>query len=857
MNEKGRSQWREYVDPAEFFNFTGWDRCYLGLFLKQFDVYAKIGYSFPDWLLFMAQRDMALLHFNLESEGLDTQINWKSIPYRYGMTMTESSADGLIYVWIQVKKSNYLIIPQKEVANMLATLLPIAKREENKPRDTPMALAFHREEKLTPDGRRASELILRKLLQYYNDYHDQIHLAPYTTIVGPSGIGKSFSIQQIATQHDVYVVYTSLARKGSDVYPRRSAIADILPQSSIRQTLVEFWECYLTINLCEVAICKEVGISPAGFFNLQTKYQTDLSQRLRKFFQEYKGQKEDIRSKMNMPRPMQLLLTHVEGSRVSLPMWQDVLNKNGDNGSQNSHQIHMYRAPKALVCLDEARELIKDEECLLFRSLREALRKRFNRFGNSIDPTKPQRDFSAVLLDTTFNVWDSPPPAHWDHNQKGLNVWGVRQKHFPPIYSVDTKDIFHKSQDTQIQNGSPEAAVKLFSLGRPLWGGRADVEQVNFSLPEDVAVAVRNLAWQKTEGQGPSFALALLSYRINFNVMNDTLAEDMVNRFLRYVVYINEARDVLRTTQPSEPILAFVASERMKDPGTRLRVIRQFVRSCFEGTVNVGDVGEITASLLFLLAYDEAVQSQQTFPAPIPLAHFMTSMFGPQPGESMGTCMVTDQDMKKLWETGQVFFNHFVKVSKVPDAAKLEETFERGAALFLPDKFPGADILIPIRVPGSKMTFCLVQVKNRKRDHSTPDLRNKAISALTHAVDELGLSRNHIGVMMCLRRQQHTICTENDDRFQVLLPEIQNSRATRSTKSFGSYKWPKNSKRLVAIATGLDAELYPFIDQCMGARTEETAQILPTLQRLLDCVPGTSLPDDIEEDFVRRLMPLG
>lgn len=185
-----------------------------------------------------------------------------------------------------------------------------------------------------------------------------------------------------------------------------------------------------------------------------------------------------------------------------------------------------------------------------------------------------------------------------------------------------------------------------------------------------MAVALRNLAWQKTEGQGPFFALVLLSYRIDFNVMNDALAEDMVKRCLRYVVYINEARDLMRTTQPSEPILAFVA-------------------------------------------YDEAVQNQQTIPAPIPLAHFIASMFVPQPGENMGTCMVTNQDMKKVWETGQVFFNHFVKVSKVPDAAKLEETFERGAALFLPDKFPGSDILIPIKVPGSEMTFCLVQVKNR------------------------------------------------------------------------------------------------------------------------------------------------
>ena len=504
VSEREKAQWREYVHPVEFFNFTGWDRSNLGFFLHEFDAYAKIGYSFPDSLLSRAQRDMTSLYFTLEAEDLNAQINWKSIPYRSGTTMSESSADDLMYVWIQVKKSNYLAT-SKEDANLLATLLPITKREERKFRDKTVALAFHRGERLTPDGRRPSEVVLHKLLQYYTNYHDQIHLAPYTSIVGPSGIGKSFSIQQMATQHNFYVVYTSLARQGS-AYPRRSAMADILPQSTIRQILVEFWECYLTINLCEVAICTEIGITPAGFYNLQTKeayydYQTDLSQRLKDFFDEYKGRGKEVQNKMTRPKVIQLLLKHVERSRVSLPVWRDELNENGDNGIQNQHQRYMQRVPKALICLDEARELIRDEESLLFRSLREALRNRFHRSSNPMDPTKPQRDFFAVLSDTTSKVGDFSPPAHWDHSQKGLNEFGVKQKLFPPIYSVDTMDIFHKIHDPQIQDGSYEAVLKFFSLGRPLWGGWSDIERANFKLPEDVAVALKNMAWRKTEGQ--------------------------------------------------------------------------------------------------------------------------------------------------------------------------------------------------------------------------------------------------------------------------------------------------------------------------------------------------------------------
>lgn len=61
VSEREKAQWREYVDPVEFFNFTGWDRSNLGFFLHEFDAYAKIGYSFPDSLLPRAQRDMTSL----------------------------------------------------------------------------------------------------------------------------------------------------------------------------------------------------------------------------------------------------------------------------------------------------------------------------------------------------------------------------------------------------------------------------------------------------------------------------------------------------------------------------------------------------------------------------------------------------------------------------------------------------------------------------------------------------------------------------------------------------------------------------------------------------------------------------
>lgn len=169
MSERDRAQWREYITPSDFFNFTEWDRNYLGFFLQEVDAYVKQGISFPDWLLSRAQANVGILHHILEYKSLNTQTNWKSIPFHPGMTMTERSADVLMYVWIQVKKFDYLFVSlqnESDCANMLAILLPKTKREERESWDKPVALAFHREERLSLDGRRPSELVLRKLLQY-------------------------------------------------------------------------------------------------------------------------------------------------------------------------------------------------------------------------------------------------------------------------------------------------------------------------------------------------------------------------------------------------------------------------------------------------------------------------------------------------------------------------------------------------------------------------------------------------------------------------------------------------------------------------------------------------------------------
>lgn len=118
------------------------------------------------------------------------------------------------------------------------------------------------------NGNLPSKLVDQQLLDSHKKYTKGNYLTPCTSIVGPSGIGKSFIIQQMAVQHGIYVAYTSFARKGSGSYPSRSVIADIAFDGLPRKTLARFWRTLITVSLTEVEVCRRVGITPSGLYNL-------------------------------------------------------------------------------------------------------------------------------------------------------------------------------------------------------------------------------------------------------------------------------------------------------------------------------------------------------------------------------------------------------------------------------------------------------------------------------------------------------------------------------------------------------------------------------------------------------------
>lgn len=198
----------------------------------------------------------------------------------------------MIFGWIELKKICYVLVrplgKDKPLANQLAPMLPRTKET----RHEDAAHAFYIGGRLTINGYRASQTICDKLVDCYSAHKPADYLAPYTSMVGPSGIGKSFAIQQIAVFHGIYVVYTSLAREDSAAFPSRSVVVDKIPWGNQKRFLERFWRSFITASLAEVEACKVVAITPAGFCNLQAKgdcysYQAGFANRIGVLFGRY------------------------------------------------------------------------------------------------------------------------------------------------------------------------------------------------------------------------------------------------------------------------------------------------------------------------------------------------------------------------------------------------------------------------------------------------------------------------------------------------------------------------------------------------------------------------------------------
>jgi len=90
----------------------------------------------------------------------------------------------ILFFWLRLKKLGMGIYRDNSdgITDALSVLMPCFQ-EIFVPE-----LAFDQEEKATLDGQHASSYVLQKILEYFGRYNGRSHLAPYTSIVGRSGL---------------------------------------------------------------------------------------------------------------------------------------------------------------------------------------------------------------------------------------------------------------------------------------------------------------------------------------------------------------------------------------------------------------------------------------------------------------------------------------------------------------------------------------------------------------------------------------------------------------------------------------------------------------------------------------------
>lgn len=267
--------------------------------------------------------------------------------------------------------------------------------------------------------------------------------------------------------------------------------------------------------------------------------------------------------------------------------------------------------PEAVVCLDQARHLLsemnREVELLEEPDMRFTAFIRATRHQTSVQRpidghNTDNNRFFALLLDTTSRVSSFAPPREHDPT-KFLR----REELFPPIYQIHTFDLFKRNPDRVLKLEKTIDVKALFCLGRPMWGAYLEAGQ---SLK-----AVQRLALEKIGG-GPNTSnwkggrdvhlIALISFRILFQLRNQTLADELTSGCLRFIYDIDDERRSIRTKQPSEPILAHVSAMEMKrDRVKRVDAIKTLYQNVNKRTIHLGDTGEYVAALIFLFAFDK------------------------------------------------------------------------------------------------------------------------------------------------------------------------------------------------------------------------------------------------------------
>ncbi|KAG9297985.1 hypothetical protein G9A89_018813 [Geosiphon pyriformis] len=564
-----------------------------------------------------------------------------------------------------------------------------------------------------------------QMRRYFMDKLDEIvrtwdpreQYAPMTAIVQSSGVGKSRIIREVAQER--YVFYCCLRPSLSTGFPPRSAIADELLSDEARNC-----KSYVAYLLACMQVFVDIMqqhsqlISPAAWFdwhvfgtpiNENSSSSHDYWIRVRTYLHEHTVRLTNVEQ-----FPMELLVMARKLARV----------------------LKASKDPEARIVFvfDEARN-INTPRCNgdvhnHFYWLRYALRMlpSHNSGANGEDTFT-----AAVFLDTSSRVGDFVPPALQDPSariaQNNLDV-------FSPFYLVSTFDsLADRAPVDSLATATKED--RLISLGRPLW--KTIYDSATAPQADTIALAIYKIMCTNEVLTADKLTLeqtlAILSPRIALDVnpslrINTALIAD----HMRVCIHITPERESVLSAVPSEPILAEASAQLMHRQGYLESILSFLAVSLRYGIVDAGYRGELVAQLLVLLAIDHVSTRRGSMPYSrvVTVSAFLSELLGVNCA-NLDTIM--DTVAKDRLMRGEIFLTHFVRPTyKKPNRATLYEFAIRGAGIFSKRYSEAVDLIIPvvlppdtaessltvrpnktITIPLERISFILVQVKNRKK----------------------------------------------------------------------------------------------------------------------------------------------
>jgi hypothetical protein len=578
--------------------------------------------------------------------------------------------------------------------------------------------------------------ILSTLNEHASSWQPEEYYAPYTSLIGPTMIGKTRLLMELADE--ICLVYICLRPPNSSGEPKRSQLATQMLKPPLGVDLKVYYVQLITA-IISVTI---------KFFQSASK-SNDCKEILRAWYQHHNSTNTKFYS-------------NVQSELKRLTGKQDAV-RQLSLAARRLGKAHILKSSplKLLLAIDEANSLLekptkqtdssenRSEEATLFRFFRRALRN-----------VPSESGFFAILVDTNSCVANFSPRTEDDPSCRSVGIRATPFKLYPPIYELRT-------MDRMVPADPPRTWAELFlperlcKYGVPFFSSylKTTMEDDPAANLADAVHKVAQYALNKllcSFKTGPieiteSRALALLGPTIGVPLHGHArVKSQLMESHAAHCGYIDANRDSQYAFYPSQPIYALAANYYLQmNEDVLISCINSLTAVLSQGHVSTGDAGEIASRIILLCAMNKTAADMKTaketsadskgmkcisFPDPVPVTKFLETLTG-IPAHELPLGSIDAEHKRKLLDQGVMFWNHFIhcSASDRPTTESLLECLQRGLALQCWSNQEAFDQVLTIylkdqsedELDEANVTFCGIQVKNRKYDSELKTSQNK------------------------------------------------------------------------------------------------------------------------------------